>query len=206
MSNTKLVFDQTPVNGYPITGSFGQWYDGPPAYQHRGVDFGCPTGTPIRCPADGYVVNFTNDGSFGIGVCIEHTGTGLYSLYAHMSSKNYNPGQKVFRNDILGLTGNTGASTGPHLHWQVCVNTQFPIDISYSRDPLSFIGEDEMGMTPEEKAEFEKLKRVVCEWGQPGNLQTLDMQNTNLAMYIDQLNAVMLRMKAAMNAAGMNIY
>ncbi len=140
---TPLVFSRLPVTGFPITGGFGQ-VEGY-GYAHRGVDIGCPDGTPVRAPAGGRVVAFTNDGSFGWkAVCLEHPGTGLFSLYAHLMSNLVVTGEWVNEGELIGLSGHEGKVSGPHLHFQVCVTTEFPVDIAYSRDPLSFLQEDPM--------------------------------------------------------------
>lgn len=174
-----LVFNKTPVDD-PITWGFGVWDDSVrtgQSYQHRGVDFGSPIGTSIIAPATGRSVQFTNDGSFGIAVCLEHEGTGLYSLYAHLSAAYVVVGQLVQQGYILGVTGNTGLSTGPHLHWQVCVNNQFPTDISYSRDPMSFIVE-EIPMTPEERELLKSIAQVLTGTSDPTTAKSfIDQQN-----------------------------
>lgn len=145
-----LVFDRMPAAG-PITGTFGQWYPGPPPYQHRGLDIGCPEGTPVYAPADGTVVSFTNYGDFGNGICLDHEGTPWYSLFAHFRAPAlYQPGAKVKAGNLLGYSGATGKVTGAHLHWQVCKNTLFPVDISWSADPLSFFEVASPSPAPEE--------------------------------------------------------
>jgi hypothetical protein len=140
----ELVFERHPVDCGErcITGRFGDVYrvDSRPPYQHRGVDYGVPIGTPVFAPAPGVVVPFNNDGSFGIGVCIDHPGTPWYSLYAHLSSRQVGVGDQVRVGQLLGYSGNTGFVTGPHLHWQVCRSVMFPPDISQSTDPLAMLG------------------------------------------------------------------
>lgn len=145
-------FLRTPVDG-PITQPFGDMYSG---YPHRGVDFGVVTGTPIYAPADGYSVVHVNDGSFGISVCLVHGDYDYpYTLYAHLSRKMINISDKVKAGDLIGYSGNTGYSTGPHLHWQLCKNTSFPTDISYSDDPMKYIVKEE-DLTREETLELIK--------------------------------------------------
>lgn len=117
-------------------------------YAHRGRDAGCPVGTPLRAGARATVVPFTNDGSFGIGVCLDY-GNGLYGLHAHNSELLVSLGDRVTAGQRIALSGNTGYSTGPHCHFQLCVNTQFPVDISYSRDPRDYLI-SEADMTPEQ--------------------------------------------------------
>lgn len=142
MSEPTVLFDRMPAAG-PITGGFGAWYfDGERTWQHRGADIGCPTGTPIYAPAPGMVVAFTNDGSFGIAVCLRHA-DGWYSLYAHLSQVDVLLGQVIGRGQRIGLSGATGLVTGPHLHWQLCDSPSFPVDIARSRDPLKYLISEE---------------------------------------------------------------
>lgn len=126
----------TPVFNYPvdnvvITQLFGgtefakqnaSVYGGR-AY-HPGVDFGVPRGTPIKAPLSG-TVRATGDTdlvagcySWGRWTLIDHA-NGLSTLYAHQSVQSVTPGQQVSTGDIIGYSGNTGYSTGPHLHFTV---------------------------------------------------------------------------------------
>ncbi|MCU0457866.1 MAG: M23 family metallopeptidase [Bacteroidales bacterium] len=86
---------------------------------HFGQDFTCPVGTEVYATGAGVVAYAGNqkDG-FGIKVVIEH-GYGYRTIYGHLSEFNVKRGQKVSRGDFLGLSGNTGTSTGPHLHYQI---------------------------------------------------------------------------------------
>lgn len=144
MSEPTVLFDRMPAAG-PITGTFGQWYESDRGrWQHRGVDIGCPTGTPVYAPAPGIVVPFTNDGSFGLAVCLKHA-DGWYSLYAHLSRAIVSPGNHVERGALLGYSGATGFVSGPHLHFQLCDSPAFPVDIRRSRDPMNqLITEEQM--------------------------------------------------------------
>lgn len=91
---------------------------------HNGVDFGAPIGTPIKSASSGIVKGTGNTdiacpgASFGQWILIEHN-NGLTTLYAHLSLIKVSAGQSVFTGDIIGYTGNTGFSTGPHLHFGV---------------------------------------------------------------------------------------
>lgn len=143
-----------PVEG-PISGRFGEWYDlpGRPPYQHRGLDIKAPVGAPIKAPADGRVVRFTNDGSFGWkAICLYHEASGLYLLMAHGSESYVSIGQEAKQGELIGRVGNEGLSTGSHCHLQVCRTSTFPTDISYSYDPESFlVKEEDAPMTPKER-------------------------------------------------------
>lgn len=88
---------------------------------HTGVDMACPTGTPIYSAMSG-TVKFTGSSNvFGKYVIVDH-GNGYQTLYAHMSKITSKKGQYVSQNTQIGLVGNTGYSTGPHLHFTVYKN------------------------------------------------------------------------------------
>ena len=133
-----IFFSRHPVDTPHITGYFGQDYGG---YQHRGVDYGENEGEPIYAPAEGYASWFQNDGSFGIGVCIDHGADQefRYTLYAHMSETDVEIGDWISNGELIGKVGQTGEAYGAHLHWQYCKSNQFPRDISQSTDPLLYI-------------------------------------------------------------------
>lgn len=111
--------------GVPVSSEFG--YRTPPcdgcsAY-HRGVDLTPGIGTPIRAMADGVVTLVNTDGTYGEHIIIEHRidGQTVESLYAHMlaGSTALKLGQQVKVGDTVGLVGNTGLSTGAHLHFEI---------------------------------------------------------------------------------------
>ena len=107
-----------PVTG-PISGVFGSQriLNGKPKNPHNGVDVAAPKGTEIVAPAAGVVV-LTHDDMFYTGktLMIDH-GLGLTSVYAHMDSILVVEGQVVSQGTPIGSIGNTGRTTGPHLHW-----------------------------------------------------------------------------------------
>ena len=89
---------------------------------HTGMDLAVPTGTPIRAALGGTVtVSKYNAGGYGYYVIIDH-GNGLTTLYGHCSQLLARVGQTVQAGDIIALSGSTGRSTGPHLHFEVRVN------------------------------------------------------------------------------------
>ena len=85
---------------------------------HEGLDFAAETGTPIVVAADGVVLSASYHGDYGNVVDVDH-GDGLTSRYAHMSRIDVKPGSLVKRGETVGAVGNTGRSTGPHLHFEV---------------------------------------------------------------------------------------
>lgn len=90
---------------------------------HKGVDFAMPQGTPVLSVGDGEVVMAKRSGAAGYFVAIRH-GRTYTTRYMHLKKLLVQPGQKVKRGDRIALSGNTGRSTGPHLHYEVWVNQQ----------------------------------------------------------------------------------
>ena len=91
----------------------------PPGSYNGGIDYACAMGTPIIAAADGVVASIQQQASgYGWHVRINH-GSGFLSIYGHMSRIDVAAGKVVQAGDVLGLSGNTGNSTGPHLHFEV---------------------------------------------------------------------------------------
>ena len=90
---------------------------------HTGIDITMPKGTPLHATADGVVSFSGRNGGNGNIVVIEH-GHGLTSVYAHNSQNSVKAGQAVKRGAVIALSGSTGVSTGPHLHYEVWRNGQ----------------------------------------------------------------------------------
>lgn len=88
---------------------------------HKGIDFACSTGTNILASASGTVVEATYRWDFGYTIVINH-GNGIKTRYAHMSKLLAENGDYVNQGDVIGLSGNTGDSTGPHLHFEFIKN------------------------------------------------------------------------------------
>lgn len=115
----KLIY---PVNG-PLTQKFGE---NPSLYSqwgfpgHNGIDFGVPNGTPVLAAANGSVdkVSF-EDGGYGNYVKLKHVdgSSTYYTYYAHLMQANVSAGQTLQVGAVIGYSNNTGASTGPHLHF-----------------------------------------------------------------------------------------
>lgn len=101
---------------------------------HKGMDFTAPTGTPIYATGDGIVEAVElNDAGYGNHVILNH-GFGYQTLYAHMVTVKTQKGKKIKRGELIGLVGNTGLSTGPHVHYEVHKNGNHlnPISFYYS--------------------------------------------------------------------------
>ena len=105
-----------PVNG-AFTSPFGMRW----GRLHAGIDIAAPTGTPIRAADSGSVRLAGTMGGYGNYTCIQHTGS-LSTCYAHQSSIGVSTGQGVRQGQVIGTVGNTGNSTGPHLHFETRIN------------------------------------------------------------------------------------
>lgn len=118
---SNLIFD-APVPGRQSS-PFGlrRYFNGEPRNPHSGLDFAAPTGTPVKSPADGRVLLIGNFYFNGQTIFIDH-GQGVITMFCHLSEIAYLPGDAVKRGDVVGKVGNTGRSTGPHLHWNVSLN------------------------------------------------------------------------------------
>jgi len=89
---------------------------------HRGIDIATEIGKEIVAPADGFVSNVSMQRGMGNMIKINH-GNGVVTIYGHLLKKsNVRKGQKVTRGDVIGYVGNSGRSTGPHLHYGVCID------------------------------------------------------------------------------------
>lgn len=111
-----------PVMGH-ITDSFGERLDpfsGEGAF-HTGVDVASDYGAPVHSTADGIVTIAENHSGYGRLVVIDH-GFGISTWYAHLSSFSAVPGTRIKRGEVVGYTGISGRSTGPHVHYEVRVN------------------------------------------------------------------------------------
>ncbi|MFH0799491.1 MAG: M23 family metallopeptidase [Pseudomonadota bacterium] len=88
---------------------------------HEGIDIAGPVGTPIVAPGDGLITSANYYHGYGQRITIDH-GNGISTLYGHCSSMYVHEGQRVKRGMIIAAVGNTGSSTGPHLHYEVHVD------------------------------------------------------------------------------------
>jgi len=108
-----------PVNGGRVTSNYG-WR----AWQgktHTGIDYGISTGTKVMASCGGKVIQAGWNGGYGYCITIQHA-NGIKTRYAHLSKIYVSVGQTVSQGERIALSGNTGNSTGPHLHFEVIVN------------------------------------------------------------------------------------
>jgi hypothetical protein len=120
-----------PYTGnYPITSNYGNRSGG----FHDGVDIGCPIGTPLVAVTDGLILLARTDQFGGLYIDLKMDDDGWRARYVHLSSFNVREGQRVKAGDIIGYSGNSGRSTGPHLHFG-----RISPDGKTSTDPIEFI-------------------------------------------------------------------
>jgi murein DD-endopeptidase MepM/ murein hydrolase activator NlpD len=115
-----------PVSG-PITSPFGMRW----GRLHPGIDIGVPIGTPIHAAKSGTVIYASWMSGYGYFVIIDHGG-GFSTAYAHQSRLAVSVGEQVAQGQVIGYSGNTGESTGPHLHFETRVN-------GVPENPLNFL-------------------------------------------------------------------
>jgi murein DD-endopeptidase MepM/ murein hydrolase activator NlpD len=114
-----------PIAGYHLTAGFGEY--GLWSHAHTGQDFAAPIGTPVHALADGTIIFASYDGAYGNKIAIQHA-EGLITWYAHLSAFEVKLGDKVQAGQLIGLVGNTGNTTGPHLHLEIRPHDDVPVD------------------------------------------------------------------------------
>ncbi len=124
--SSKKPLTKTTVNGARMSSGFGMRRHPILGYtkMHGGTDFAVPRGTPILAAGDGKVeMAGRNGGRHGNYVKLKHK-DGLKTAYAHLSrfAKGIRQGKRIYQGDVIGYVGSTGASTGPHLHYEVHIN------------------------------------------------------------------------------------
>lgn len=109
-----------PVDGI-ITSDFGvsrSYNKGETQWRHKGIDICAKKGTPVKAANNGIIAGAYYTNIHGNMVIINH-GAGIYSFYCHLHKVYVKNNQFVLKNDIIGTVGETGLTTGPHLHWQI---------------------------------------------------------------------------------------
>lgn len=132
------LYHATPT-GWPLNGTINSGFglrEHPISgnkTSHSGIDIGVPIGTHITATADG-IVSFSNwHNDSGYIIVLEH-GHGLTTVYAHNKKNHVKVGQKVKRGEVIGISGSSGATTGPHLHYEVWKNSRPVNPASFLKD------------------------------------------------------------------------
>jgi murein DD-endopeptidase MepM/ murein hydrolase activator NlpD len=160
-NNSRKFLIRQPIRGDEarLTSGFGVRYH--PLLNtrklHTGVDWAAPIGTPILAAGTGVIEEAGLKGQYGNYIRIRHA-NGYQTAYAHMSrfAPGAVAGAKVRQNQVIGYSGNSGFSTGPHLHYEVLVNNQFV-------DPLAIQVPRERRLTGRQLAEFQKERGRIEE-------------------------------------------
>jgi murein DD-endopeptidase MepM/ murein hydrolase activator NlpD len=154
---TQRALMRTPVEGARVTSTFGMRDHPVLGYtrMHKGVDFGVPIGTPVYASGDGTVAAAGPNDGYGFYLRIAHTKS-LATAYGHLSG--YPPsikiGGQVRQGEVVAFSGNTGISTGPHLHYEILVNGE-------QVNPLEYKLESASALRGEALMEFVRLRDRV---------------------------------------------
>lgn len=116
---------------FPVAGDITSWFGPRWGSFHSAVDVAASSGTPVLAADSGMVVYRGWDGNYGMVIHIDHGGGNLVTWYAHLSGYAVNQGDTVEKGEVIGYVGDTGFSTGPHLHYEVHVD-------GVAVDPLDF--------------------------------------------------------------------
>ena len=112
---------------YPLKGTLSSPFGSRWGRMHEGIDLAVPEGTPVKAAECGTVAYVSeNAGGYGKFIRIDH-GYGVETAYAHLSDIRVTSGQQVAKGTVIALSGNTGRSTGPHLHFEITQDGN-PID------------------------------------------------------------------------------
>lgn len=133
------------ISKYPVTAAFGvpgkHWSSG----RHPGVDQRCPIGTPVKAVQDGKVTGANWGRDYGLHLVIDQKAAiiagkrvaGGWANYAHLSKKLVGPGKDVVKGMVIGLSGNSGNSTNPHIHYEIRNNIRW--GAGTAQNPLPFL-------------------------------------------------------------------
>jgi murein DD-endopeptidase len=145
-SRYRLSSHFNPYRKHPVTGR---------VRPHNGTDFATPIGTPILATGDGVVTRVTNHPYAGLYIVIEH-GDKYKTRFLHLSKALVRKGQTVSRGQKIALSGNSGRSTGPHLHYELHINGR-PVNAMTAPIPVA------EGVGDEQRLAFNQLKDRLLE-------------------------------------------
>ncbi len=158
-SGVRTALLRTPVNGARLSSCYGMRRHPVLGYSrmHRGIDFAAPVGTPVYAAGTGRVGVIGRNRGYGNYIRIDHRG-GYATAYGHLSrfARGLQQGSPVKQGAVIGYVGNTGLSTGPHLHYEILVNGQ-------QVDPLDVKAVREARLDDDEMAKFATTRAAVDE-------------------------------------------
>lgn len=165
--NMRSSMMRTPLDrGFRISSSFGFRTHPISGFRkmHQGMDFAASTGTPVISPADGVVVEARRWGGYGNWLRIRHS-NGLESGYGHLSryGSGIRPGQRVAQGQVVAYVGSTGASTGPHLHYEIWRNGQRINPTGIRTDEGTVLAGEQLATFRAEKA---RIDRIIAAGGE----------------------------------------
>ncbi|MFP4561188.1 MAG: M23 family metallopeptidase [Thiohalorhabdus sp.] len=170
--SVRKAFLRNPMKVTRITSRFTNNRDHPVLEErraHKGVDYGAPTGTPIRATGDGRVVFRGRKGGYGNVVMLRHAGQ-YTTVYAHMSRfGKFRKGQRVKQGQTVGYVGQSGLATGPHLHYEFRVNGNH-------RNPLTVELPEAEPLPDEHRADFDRRRHHLTAW-----LEAIGEEDTRMA-------------------------
>lgn len=153
--NLRKAFLRSPLRFSRVTSGFKMRFH--PILQrwraHKGVDFGAPTGTPVRATSDGIVEFVGRDNGYGNVIVLRHA-RGIETVYGHLNgfAKGMRKGVRVDQSELIGYVGQTGWATGPHLHYEFRVNKT-------QRNPLTMAFPASEPVAPQQMAAFRAATR-----------------------------------------------
>ncbi|KPV39402.1 hypothetical protein AN478_11685 [Thiohalorhabdus denitrificans] len=158
--SVRKAFLRNPMKVTRITSRFTRSRDHPVLNKrraHKGVDYGAPTGTPIRATGDGRVVFRGRKGGYGNVVMLRHAGR-YTTVYAHMSRfGKFRKGQRIKQGQTVGYVGQSGLATGPHLHYEFRVNGNH-------RNPLTVKLPEAEPLPDEHRTAFNRQRHHLTAW------------------------------------------
>ncbi len=155
----EAVKSSLPSLQYPVDGEISAPYGHLQSNFHKGIDFKADEGTPVYAAASGTViVPVDADTGDGKNVILSHM-TNMNTYYAHLSEVIVNEGDKVKQGDLIGYVGSTGASTEPHLHFELCIDGEYidPIDYFSDQAKADIAMQNELGMHELLESEFSQI-------------------------------------------------
>lgn len=185
-----LIAFTEPVPGRAVVSPFGlrqmPWEDN--GRLHEGVDIAADAGVPVRAAADGVVVAAGEGGGYGRYVAVRHA-VGLRTFYAHLGAiaKTVKPGTTIRAGQAIGQVGNTGSSTGAHLHFEIRDDADRPLN------PAMFLGKafDALGDLPLDKAKrYSGRVRIAYVSNIPASKQALMDAKAGRPIIIKRTTAV----------------